>query len=53
MKMKEKPRYKQPYSIKLPNGLNEIEEAYLREYLHNKGKYEAKYKRSKWSKRMR
>jgi len=50
---KMKPKYKQPHSIKLPNGLNECERHYLREYLHHKGKYEAKYQRSKRSRRER
>lgn len=51
--MKERIKYPQPYSIKLPNGLNECERDYLREYLHHKGKYEGKYQRSKQSKRRR
>ena len=50
--LEKKVKYKQPYSIKLPRGLNEAEESYLRDYLHNKEKYKAKYERSKQTKRL-
>ena len=48
-----KPKYKQPHNIRLPRYLNEAEESYLRDYLHHKEKYEARYMRSKNSKRER
>ena len=51
--MRDKLKYSQPYSIKLPRGLNECEKEYLREYLHHKNKYEVRYRRSKQNRRMR
>jgi len=54
--MKYKPKYPQPYSIKKRFNLridNEALESRVIDYLHAKAKYEARYRRSKQSRRMR
>ena len=54
--MKYKPKYPQPYSIKKRFNFridNEALESRVIDYLHAKAKYEARYRRSKQSRRMR
>jgi len=46
-----KPKYPQPHSIKV-RCENEALESRVIDYLHAKAKYEAKYKRSKQSRRL-
>ena len=47
-----KPRYPQPHNIKVPEQENVLYADYLRYKAHSRLKYEAKYIRSKYPKRM-
>ena len=47
-----RPKYQQPYSIKIKTD-NEALDEHLRNYFHHRQKYIAKYQKSKFTKRLK